>query len=52
MEVVAGACQVTLDGTTAVHRYGAGEHFDVPGKSGFAIVVEAGLCEYVCSFLA
>ncbi len=52
MEIVAGACKVTLDGQTAVQTYGAGTHFDVPGKSGFSIVVEAGLCEYVCSYLA
>ncbi len=52
MEIVAGSCTVTLDGQTAVQTYGAGTYFDVPGKSGFTIVVEAGLCEYVCSFLA
>ena len=52
MEIVAGACKVTLDGRNAVQTYGAGTHFDVPGKSGFSIVVEAGLCEYVCSYLA
>lgn len=52
MEIVAGVCKVTLDGQTAVQTFGAGQHFDVPGKSGFTIVVEAGLCEYVCSFLA
>lgn len=52
MEIVAGPCKVTLDGQSAVQTYGAGQHFDVPGKSGFAIVVEAGLCEYVCSYLA
>ena len=52
MEIVAGSCKVTLDGQTAVQTYGAGTFFDVPGKSGFTIVVESGLCEYVCSFLA
>ena len=52
MEIVAGACKVTLDGQSAVQTYGAGTHYDVPGKSGFSIVVEAGLCEYVCSYLA
>ena len=52
MEIVAGSCKVTLDGQSAVQTYGAGQHFDVPGNSGFAIVVEAGLCEYVCSYLA
>jgi uncharacterized protein YaiE (UPF0345 family) len=52
MEIVAGQCSVTLDGQTAVQTYAAGTYFDVPGKSGFTIVVESGICEYVCSFLA
>lgn len=52
MEIVAGACAVTLDGQTAVNEYGAGRTFDVPGNSGFAIEVKVGLCEYICSFLA
>jgi uncharacterized protein YaiE (UPF0345 family) len=52
MEIVAGACRVTLDGQTAVRDYAAGQSFDVPGKSGFTIEVAGGLCEYICSFLA
>jgi len=51
MEIVAGTCTVTLDESTAKHDYGAGTHFDVPGNSGFTIVVASGLCEYICSFL-
>lgn len=51
MEIVAGSCRVTLDGQTVVNTYGAGEYFDVPGKSGFTIEVAGGLCEYICSFL-
>ncbi|HKB91730.1 MAG TPA: pyrimidine/purine nucleoside phosphorylase [Opitutaceae bacterium] len=51
MEIVAGSCEVTLDGQTAKKVYNAGTHFDVPGKSGFTIAVENGLCEYICSFL-
>ncbi|HWA85382.1 MAG TPA: pyrimidine/purine nucleoside phosphorylase [Opitutus sp.] len=51
MEIIAGECRVTLDGTTAPHAYAAGQHFDVPGKSGFTITVASGICEYVCSFL-
>jgi uncharacterized protein YaiE (UPF0345 family) len=51
MEIVAGACRVTLDGTAAVQDYAAGTFFDVPGKSGFTIEVKAGICEYICSFL-
>ena len=51
MEIVAGACRVTLDGSAAVQDYAAGTHFDVPGKSGFTIEVASGICEYICSFL-
>lgn len=51
MEIVAGKCQVTLDGQTAEKEYSAGSHFDVAGKSGFTISVESGICEYICSFL-
>ena len=52
MEIVAGTCSVTLDGATEAKDYGPGEAFDVPGKSGFTILVRGGLCEYICSFLA
>jgi uncharacterized protein YaiE (UPF0345 family) len=51
MEIVAGACRVTLDGASTARDYAAGQHFDVPGNSGFTIAVTAGLCEYICSFL-
>ena len=51
MEIVAGACRVTLDGQTVVQDYAAGTYFDVAGKSGFTIEVSAGICEYICSFL-
>lgn len=51
MEIVAGVCLVTLDGQNAVKEYAAGTHFDVPGKSGFTIEVQSGICEYICSFL-
>lgn len=51
MEIVAGACRVTLDGSTSVRDYAAGTAFDVPGNSGFAIEVSSGICEYICSFL-
>jgi hypothetical protein len=54
MEIIAGACQVSIDGTTAAKDYIAGTHFDVPADSGFTIAVapKAGLCEYICSFLS
>jgi purine/pyrimidine-nucleoside phosphorylase len=51
MEIVAGACAVTLDGAAAPRDYPARTHFDVPGNSGFTITVASGLCEYICSFL-
>jgi hypothetical protein len=51
MEIVAGVCRVTLDGKNAVETYAAGQSFDVPGKSGFAIEVADGICEYICSYL-
>jgi uncharacterized protein YaiE (UPF0345 family) len=50
MEIVAGACRVTPDGQREVLACTAGQHFDVPGQSGFTIEVD-GLCEYICSFL-
>ena len=51
MEIAAGACTVTLDGQKNTTAYAAGQAFEVPAKSGFEIVVAAGICEYVCSFL-
>lgn len=52
MEIVDGACEVQLDGSSDTKAYAAGTHFDVPAKSGFTIKVESGICQYVCSFLA
>lgn len=51
MAIVAGACRVTIDGATATTEHATGNQFVVPGKSGFTIEVESGLCEYICSFL-
>jgi len=51
MEIVAGSCQVKLDGQTAIKDYLAGQTFEVPAKSGFDIEVKSGICEYICSFL-
>jgi uncharacterized protein YaiE (UPF0345 family) len=50
MEIVAGSCRVTLDGSHESRAYAAGSTFDLPGKSGFTIRVESGIAEYVCSF--
>lgn len=51
MEIIAGACEVILDGTTEVVTVEAGSSFDVAGNSGFTIKVIDGICEYICSFL-
>ena len=51
MEIVAGECEVKIDGTAGVKRFAAGQYFEVAAKSGFDIEVKSGLCEYVCSFL-
>ncbi len=51
MEIIAGSCQVILDGTTETLTIPAGSSFDVAGNSGFSIEVGEGICEYICSFL-
>ena len=51
MEIVAGSCDVKLDGQTAITSCGTGQSFDVPAKSGFDIEVKSGICEYICSFI-
>ncbi len=51
MEIIAGACEVTLDGTTGVIVVEEGSAFDVAANSGFTIKVNDGICEYICSFL-
>ena len=50
MEIVAGQCFVRVVGQTGATAFSAGEHFDVPSKSGFDLEVKEGLCEYICSF--
>lgn len=51
MEITAGSCRVKLPGDKDFRVHAAGTHFDVPGKAAFDIAVDAGICEYVCSFL-
>ena len=51
MEITAGSCTVTLDGESDNETYDSGSSFDVPARSGFTIIVEEGICEYVCSFI-
>jgi uncharacterized protein YaiE (UPF0345 family) len=50
MEIVAGACKVKVAGKTEFTSHASGSSFDVPAKSGFDIVVESGIAEYICSF--
>lgn len=51
MEIIAGTCEIILDGTTEALTVEAGCAFDVAGNSGFTIEVKEGICEYICSFL-
>lgn len=51
MEIVAGTCEVKLDGSADRATYTAGQAFEVPAKSGFDITVDSGICEYICSFI-
>src|SRR5688572_23374264 len=51
MEIIAGACEVVLDGAADTIAVEAGSAFDVAGNSGFTITVADGICEYICSFL-
>lgn len=50
MDIIAGRCEVKLDGASEWLGYAAGQSFHVPGKSGFDIRVASGIAEYVCSF--
>ena len=51
MDILAGSCKVKLAGQSTWKDYTAGQFFEVPGKSSFEITVQAGLMEYLCSFL-
>jgi uncharacterized protein YaiE (UPF0345 family) len=51
MEIIAGSCTVILDGTAESMQVAADHAFEVPANSGFSITVDAGICEYICSFL-
>ena len=51
MEITDGSCDVTLDGSGTTRFIPTDDSFEVPGNSGFTITVNAGICQYVCSFL-
>ena len=52
MEIVAGQCDVKIDGQKNTASYTSGQVFEVPANSGFNIEVKTGICEYICSFLS
>ena len=51
MEIIAGTCNVKLDGSEKSNSYGENQSFHVPANSGFTIEVNEGICEYICSFI-
>lgn len=51
MEIIAGTCQVTLDGESEARTIAAGSSFNVAANSGFTLTVADGFCEYVCSYI-
>lgn len=51
MQIAAGQCQVKLDGSTDWKTYGEGDAFEIMADSGFDLVVENDVCQYICSFL-
>ena len=51
MEIIAGTCNVKLDGSEESNSCGENQAFDVPANSGFTIEVNEGICEYICSFI-
>ena len=52
MDITDGSCKVTIDGTDDALAVAADSFFDVPANSGFTIVVEGAVCQYVCSYLS
>jgi uncharacterized protein YaiE (UPF0345 family) len=50
MALVAGTCRVKLKGEKEFIHYTSGQAFKVPSHSSFDIVIDNGICEYVCSY--
>jgi uncharacterized protein YaiE (UPF0345 family) len=50
MAIVSGSCRVKLKGEKDFIHYNTGQSFKAPSHSAFDIVVENGLCEYICSY--
>ena len=51
MEIIAGTCNVKLDGSEESNSYGENQSFHVTANSGFTIEVNDDICEYICSFI-
>lgn len=51
MEIIAGSCEVVIEGTNQTETLRAGSFFNVPADSSFTITVTGRPCHYVCSFL-
>jgi uncharacterized protein YaiE (UPF0345 family) len=51
MEMLAGAMDVKLDGEDSWTTYTAGQSFNVPGNSKFALKVADGGADYCCAYL-
>lgn len=52
MEIIAGSCEVSIEGSTSTKFVPTDESFNVPGNSAFTISVNSGVCQYICSFLS
>lgn len=50
MTVLKGEMKVKLPGRIDWEIYGAGESFEVPGESSFALIIEQ-TCAYLCDYL-
>lgn len=51
MEIIDGSCEVTVNDSGTTRFIPTDESFEVPANSGFTITVNAGICQYFCSFL-
>ena len=52
MDIIDGACKVTIDGSEGEFDVASGSFFEVSANSGFTSVVEGAICQYVCSFIS
>ncbi len=51
MEIIAGSCEVVIEGTNQTDTYRRGSSFKIPADSSFTIIVSGRPCHYVCSYL-